>query len=829
MNVDVVIVGAGLAGLQTARLLHKTGFGVHVLEAQDRIGGRTKGVELENGKVDVGGQWVGRKQTQILALLKEFGIGTYPQYIDGKKVQVHPKYGIKTFSGLIPPLSLVDLQMNGIMQCDKLMAEIDPQNPGVSARSIEFDSQTVESWSRQNCKTVDARETIALAVRTIFGVDPSELSMLTFLYAVKTGGGITELSSTKDGSQEWKIDGSASSLAEKIAQDLPSESISLSSPVVRIVQGETQVHVFSQGPAGKRTELIGKYVVMAIPPSQTGHIDYSPQLPFARVKLCEKSFMGSVVKVILQYETAFWRDNGYSGEAFIYDGYEELAPVTMFVDGCSGDMKIKALIGFICGRHAYEYARLLETDPEKAKASVINQAESIFGKEAQAPIFYHAENWIKTPYTYGAYCNVFPTGCLSLFGDALRTPIDRMHFAGTETAREHAGYMSGALESAERVSQEIIDCIVANCTWKDLELTKQTTTPLTGNKPTNYGDTGRKLTGGAGYIGSHTVVELVQDGQNVVVIDNMHNASFEAMRRIEKITGKKVPFAPVDILDKEGLNKIFEKFDIWAVIHFAGLKAVGESSKIPLDYYHNNISGTITLLEVMKAHNVKDMVFSSSATVYGDPPIIPIPETCPTGSVNPYGRTKLFIEHIMRDLCTAEPEWNCALLRYFNPAGAHPSGLMGEDPRGVPNNLMPYLAQVAVGKREYLTVFGNDYKSKDGTGIRDYIHVVDLARGHLAALKKCHERFGCREWNLGTGHGSTVLEMIAAFSKAVGRELPYKIAPRRAGDVPNLTADPTRANKELNWKAELSLEQACADLWHWQSNNPEGLLGPTAA
>ncbi|GAB5587483.1 UDP-glucose-4-epimerase [Umbelopsis nana] len=333
------------------------------------------------------------------------------------------------------------------------------------------------------------------------------------------------------------------------------------------------------------------------------------------------------------------------------------------------------------------------------------------------------------------------------------------------------------------------------------------------------------VTGGAGYIGSHTVVELLNKDYKVVVVDNLCNASYEAIRRVEKITGKKVHFFQCDILDAAGLRKVFSQFDISSVIHFAGLKAVGESTQIPLDYYHNNISGTITLLQVMKEFNVKNIVFSSSATVYGDPPIIPIPETCPTGSTNPYGRTKLFIEHIIRDLCTAEKDWNAALLRYFNPAGAHPSGIMGENPTGIPNNLMPYLAQVAIGKREELSVFGDDYKTKDGTAIRDYIHVVDLSLGHLAALEKLNSNPGCVEYNLGTGHGSTVIDMIHAFSKAVGRDLPYKICGRRAGDVTNLTADPRKANKELNWKAEKSLDEMCQSLWAWQSQNPAGFEG----
>ncbi|KAI9263372.1 UDP-glucose 4-epimerase [Phascolomyces articulosus] len=331
------------------------------------------------------------------------------------------------------------------------------------------------------------------------------------------------------------------------------------------------------------------------------------------------------------------------------------------------------------------------------------------------------------------------------------------------------------------------------------------------------------VTGGAGYIGSHTVIELLNSNQSVVVIDNLTNSSYEAIRRIEKITEKKVIFYKVDILDKKALLEVFQRHEIWAVIHFAGLKAVGESTRIPLDYYHNNITGTVLLLEAMKESQVKNIVFSSSATVYGDPAVIPIPETLPTGATNPYGRTKQFIEHIIRDLCTAEENWNAALLRYFNPAGAHPSGTLGENPLGIPNNLMPFLSQVAIGKREYLSVFGHDYETPDGTCIRDYINVVDLAKGHLAALNKMKDGPGCVEYNLGTGRGNTVLEMIHAFNKAVGRELPYKLVDRRPGDVRNLTANPAKANAELHWKAEISLDETCASLWNWQSKNPNGL------
>ncbi|GAO49499.1 UDP-glucose 4-epimerase [Saitoella complicata NRRL Y-17804] len=336
------------------------------------------------------------------------------------------------------------------------------------------------------------------------------------------------------------------------------------------------------------------------------------------------------------------------------------------------------------------------------------------------------------------------------------------------------------------------------------------------------------VTGGAGYIGCHTVVELIQAGTKVVVVDNLCNSSEEAIRRIEKITNTSVPFHKVDITEYDALNSVFKEYNIGAVVHFAGLKAVGESGEIPLEYYRVNVGGSITLLRVMQENKVNKIVFSSSATVYGDATrfenMIPIPEHCPIGPTNPYGRTKSAIEDMIRDHCAANPDLIAGLLRYFNPCGAHPSGVMGEDPFGIPNNLLPYLAQVAVGRREYLQVFGNDYASRDGTPIRDYIHVVDLARGHLAALKKLSapETKGCCVWNLGTGHGSTVLEMVDAFSKAVGRELPYKFVGRRSGDVLDLTALPTKANKELGWKAEFTVEDACRDLWRWQKGNPYG-------
>jgi UDP-glucose-4-epimerase GalE len=352
------------------------------------------------------------------------------------------------------------------------------------------------------------------------------------------------------------------------------------------------------------------------------------------------------------------------------------------------------------------------------------------------------------------------------------------------------------------------------------------------------------VTGGAGYIGCHTVVTLLEAGRNVVVVDNLSNSSYEAIIRIERITGVLVPFFKVDLRDTDGLRKVFMEYPtITSVMHFAGLKAVGESTKIPLTYYEQNVGGTINLIKVLEEFKISTFVFSSSATVYGDATrfenMIPIPEICPTGPESPYGKTKIFIEDILRDHTKANPTWHTALLRYFNPMGAHPSGLMGEDPLGIPNNLLPFLAQVAIGRRETLFVFGNDYASRDGTPIRDYVHVIDLAKGHIAALEKLEatkkERQAAdeqpktgfsREWNLGTGRGTTVLEVVNAFSAAVGRDLPYQITGRRDGDVLDLTALPTRANTELNWKAELTMKQACEDLWKWTTQNPYGYQEP---
>ncbi len=331
------------------------------------------------------------------------------------------------------------------------------------------------------------------------------------------------------------------------------------------------------------------------------------------------------------------------------------------------------------------------------------------------------------------------------------------------------------------------------------------------------------VTGGAGYIGSHTCVELLNEGYEVVVLDNLYNSSEEALKRVQKITGKPLTFYEGDMLDRDICEKIFTEHKIDAVIHFAGLKAVGESVEKPWEYYYNNITGTLVLTDVMRKHGCKNIVFSSSATVYGDPAIIPITEECPKGQItNPYGQTKGMLEQILTDLHTGDPEWNVILLRYFNPIGAHESGLIGEDPKGIPNNLVPYIAQVAVGKRECLNVFGDDYPTPDGTGVRDYIHVVDLAIGHVCALKKMETDKGVLIYNLGTGKGYSVLEVLHAYEKACGKELPYKICPRRAGDIPTCYSDPSKAAKELGWTAKRGIDEMCADSWRWQSTNPDG-------
>ena len=331
------------------------------------------------------------------------------------------------------------------------------------------------------------------------------------------------------------------------------------------------------------------------------------------------------------------------------------------------------------------------------------------------------------------------------------------------------------------------------------------------------------VTGGAGYIGSHTCIELVRSGYDVVVVDNLSNSCRESINRIEKITGKEIPFYEIDIREDCALSSVFEDNDITAVIHFAGLKAVGESVAKPLEYYENNIAGTLSLCRVMRMYNVKNIIFSSSATVYGDPAFVPITETCPKGQcTNPYGWSKSMLEQILTDLHTSDNKWNVVLLRYFNPVGAHESGLIGEDPKGIPNNLMPYISQVAVGKRPFLNVFGNDYDTQDGTGVRDYIHVVDLADGHVKALKKIEENAGLCIYNLGTGNGYSVLDMVNAFGEACGHEIPYKIVDRRPGDIATCYADASKAHKELGWKAHRGLKEMCLDSWKWQSNNPNG-------
>lgn len=330
------------------------------------------------------------------------------------------------------------------------------------------------------------------------------------------------------------------------------------------------------------------------------------------------------------------------------------------------------------------------------------------------------------------------------------------------------------------------------------------------------------VTGGAGYIGSHTVVELLDTGYEVVVVDNLSNSKPEALKRVKEITGKDFRFYKVDLLDRDGLEQVFKENKLEAVIHFAGLKAVGESVSIPLKYYYNNITGTLILCELMEKYDVKKMVFSSSATVYGMNNKSPLTEDMPLSATNPYGRTKLMIEQILRDAFVADESWSIALLRYFNPIGAHESGRIGEDPNGIPNNLMPYITQVAVGKRDKLRVYGNDYDTHDGTGVRDYIHVVDLAKGHLKALERVMETKGVEAYNLGTGVGYSVLDVVNNFEKATGQKVPYEIVGRRPGDVAECYADPSKAEKMLGWKAEKSLEDMCRDSWNWQKNNPAG-------
>ena len=332
------------------------------------------------------------------------------------------------------------------------------------------------------------------------------------------------------------------------------------------------------------------------------------------------------------------------------------------------------------------------------------------------------------------------------------------------------------------------------------------------------------VSGGAGYIGSHTCVELLAAGYDIVVADNYYNSCPEALARVKKIAGKDFRFVEADMTDKDAVEKIFsENEDIDCVIQFAAYKAVGESVSKPIEYYSNNLACTLNILDVMRRHNCHNIIFSSSATVYGDPASVPIREDFPVGgTTNPYGTTKVFTERILTDCCHADPELNVALLRYFNPIGAHPSGLIGEDPNGIPNNLVPYIAKVAVGKLEKVHVFGNDYPTPDGTGVRDYIHVVDLARGHVAAIKKLEQKPGLFICNLGTGHGYSVLDVINAFSKACGKEIPYVIDPRRPGDIAECWCDPSKAKRELGWEAQYGIEEMCAHSWNWQSHNPDG-------
>ncbi len=330
------------------------------------------------------------------------------------------------------------------------------------------------------------------------------------------------------------------------------------------------------------------------------------------------------------------------------------------------------------------------------------------------------------------------------------------------------------------------------------------------------------VTGGAGYIGSHTCVELLKAGYEVVVVDNLSNSKEESLIRAQELAGRELGFYKVDLVDKQALQTVFERSAIDAVIHFAGLKAVGESVTIPLRYYQNNVTGTLVLCEVMAEFGVMDLVFSSSCTVYGDPLRVPVLEDFPLSATSPYGRTKLMIEQILGDLYVADQEWNIILLRYFNPVGAHSSGRIGEDPNGIPNNLLPYISQVAVGRLAELSVFGNDYPTRDGTGVRDYIHVVDLALGHLRALEKLSAKPGLEAYNLGTGRGYSVLEVVAAFERASGRNIPYRIVARRAGDIAETFADPAKAQRELGWSAQKDLDEMCVDTWRWQVSNPNG-------
>ena len=331
------------------------------------------------------------------------------------------------------------------------------------------------------------------------------------------------------------------------------------------------------------------------------------------------------------------------------------------------------------------------------------------------------------------------------------------------------------------------------------------------------------LTGGAGYIGSHTIIELDKAGHSVAVVDNLYNSNPKALERVGEIIGKQIPFYKADIRDAEALAKVFEAEKPQAVIHFAGLKAVGESVAKPLEYYHNNMTGTFILLDVMRKHGCKNIIFSSSATVYGDPAIIPITEQCPKGHcTNPYGQTKSMLEEVLMDVQKADPEWNVVILRYFNPIGAHQSGKIGENPNGIPNNLMPYITQVAIGKRPELGVFGSDYDTHDGTGVRDYIHVCDLAAGHVCALKAIQRNCGLGIYNLGTGHGYSVLDVVKAFEKANGVSVPYSLKPRRPGDIATCYCDPTKAREELGWVAQYGIEEMCRDSWNWQKNNPNG-------
>ncbi|RUS14991.1 hypothetical protein BC937DRAFT_93054 [Endogone sp. FLAS-F59071] len=487
ISTKVVVIGAGVSGLQAARLLYKQGIDVHVVEASERIGGRTKGYSFgEDGSIDLGGQWAGKNQKHLLKLLEEFDILLYDQYTEGKSLQSYPKYGNKLYSGTIPPLSvkgLLDLQLNGINRIEGLTRDINMDEISLSANAIEYDNMTVESFINTYCKSEDAKQSIMLAVRCIFGAEPGEISFLWFLYYCKSGGGIMSLSSVTDGAQELKISGTASAIAFRLADDIPADHIHLNASATRLVQTDTGVTVYTGYPGVEGPVIQAEYAILAIPPSQAGHIKYEPEMPFERVKLCEKAFMGAIVKIFVRYETAFWRDAGYNGSIIAYNADDELAALSMVYDAVSKDEKIKGLVVFCCGRNAQEYTRMAQTDPLKIKTRILAKLVECFGEKASNPIDWVAQDWNRVPNMYGAYTNNFPPGCLSLFGDALRIPVGRVHFAGTETATEHVGYISGAIQAGERAASEVTECIKENSVWSLSEVNRKIVEERQNRKP----------------------------------------------------------------------------------------------------------------------------------------------------------------------------------------------------------------------------------------------------------------------------------------------------------------------------------------------------------